>query len=152
MSRAKNKVDSTNIIPIILKDFETVIKLVNDDWGTVAFKIPRNEISKQLRAIKELNYNSIYFLSGIEGVTRKLYVGQASIRNNGMSAIARLMEHDRNEEERYFHIWNTALVITNNNDNWTLDDIAALEAYFKHKIPQERNLNGYNPRSGGGRL
>lgn len=149
MSRAKNKVDTTNIIPIILKDFDTVIKLVNDDWGTVAFKIPRNEISKQLRAIKELNYNSIYFLSGIEGVTRKLYVGQASIRNNGMSAVARLMEHDKNEKEPYFDIWNTALVITNNNDNWTLDDIAALEAYFKYEIPQEKNLNNQNPRSGG---
>ena len=102
MARTK-KTSIPNIINIKSLPVQAHIgasKYVNDDWGTIAFIIPRNQL--QLRfADPELRYNCIYFLFGYDQTTEKVYVGQAKKRNNGESVLARLREHDTSTTERY---------------------------------------------------
>lgn len=148
MARAKKADNTTNIVPVRLKNHEYASKYINDDWGTIAFKIPRNEIQQKFEDI-ELRSNCIYFLIGLDGVTRKVYTGQAKKRNNGESVLARLREHDKSTTDWYCDIWTTAIVLTNKNDTWSLDDLNALEHAFYNEIPLEHSLNGNNPNSGG---
>lgn len=123
-------------------------KYLNNDWGTIAFIIPRNQIKLKFGDI-ELRYNCIYFLFGFEGTKEKIYVGQAKKRNSGESVLERLREHDTNRDERYYDIWDWAVVVTGKEDTWTLDDLNALEHAFYNEIPTEQILNGNNPNSGG---
>lgn len=148
MARTKKADNTTNIVPVRLRNHEYATKYINDDWGTIAFKIPRNEIQQKFEDA-ELRFNCIYFLIGLDGVTRKVYTGQAKKRNNGESVLARLREHDKSATDWYCDIWTTAIVLTNKNDTWSLDDLNALEHAFYNEIPLEHSLNGNNPNSGG---
>ena len=94
MSKAKKDNNTTNIVPVRLRNHEYASKYINDDWGTIAFKIPRDEIQLKFEDA-ELRFNCIYFLTGLDGVIRKVYVGQAKKRNNGESVLARLREHGK---------------------------------------------------------
>ncbi|MBP3799924.1 MAG: Eco57I restriction-modification methylase domain-containing protein [Bacilli bacterium] len=123
-------------------------KFVNDDWGTMAYIIDRREIQNKF-ADPELRYNCIYFLFGYENNMEMCYVGQAKIRNDGESVLARLREHDKSTTEKYCDVWDWAVVVTNKNGSWTLDDLNALEHAFYAEIPVEQNLNGNNPNAGG---
>lgn len=124
-------------------------KFENDDWGTIAYIIDRREIQNKF-ADKELRYNCIYFLFGYDENNMEMcYVGQAKIRNDGESVLARLREHDKSTTEKYCDIWTWAVVVTNKNGSWTLDDLNALEHAFYAEIPAEQNLNGNNPNAGG---
>ena len=148
MARTKKADNTTNIVPEILMGHDA-IKLVNDDWGTIAFKIPKHELKDPKFSDPELRCNCIYILVGLEGATRKVYVGQAKKRNNGESVLARLKEHAKSTTEWYSDIWNSAVVLTNKNDSWSLDDLNALEHAIYNEIPAEKCLNGNNPNSGG---
>ncbi len=148
MSKTKKDNNTTNIIPVRLENHEYASKYINNDWGTIAFKIPRNEIQQKFED-DELRFNCIYFLIGLDEVTRKVYVGQAKKRNNGESVLARLREHDKSTTDWYCDIWTTAIVLTNKNGAWSLDDLNALEHAFYNEIPLEHSLNGNNPNSGG---
>lgn len=123
-------------------------KFVNDDWGTIAFSIPRNQIQNKF-ADPELRYNFIYFLFGYENSKEVVYVGQAKKRNNGESVLKRLREHDTSTTEKYRDKWAWIVAVTNKNDAWGLDDLNALEHAFYNEIPADQNLNGNNPNSGG---
>ena len=123
-------------------------KFVNDDWGTIAFSIPRNQIQNKF-ADMELRYNFIYFLFGYENSKEIVYVGQAKKRNDGESVLKRLREHDRSDTEKYRDKWNWIIAVTNKDDAWGLDDLNALEHAFYNEIPKEQNLNGNNPNAGG---
>lgn len=123
-------------------------KFVNDDWGTIAYIIDRREVQNKF-ADPELRYNCIYFLFGYENNMEMCYVGQAKIRNDGESVLARLREHDKSTTEKYRDIWDWAVVVTNKNGSWNLDDLNALEHAFYAEIPLEQNLNGNNPNAGG---
>ena len=148
MSKAKKDNNTTNIVPVRLRNHEYASKYINDDWGTIAFKIPRDEIQLKFEDA-ELRFNCIYFLTGLDGVIRKVYVGQAKKRNNGESVLARLREHGKITTDWYCDIWNTAIVLTNKNGAWSLDDLNAVEHAFYNEIPLEHSLNGNNPNSGG---
>lgn len=149
---ARTKKDTTNntinIKSLNVKSHIGSAKYVNDDWGTVAFVIPRNELQMRFEDI-ELQYNCIYFLIGFENNKEMIYVGQAKKRNNGGSVLKRLREHDDSTTEKYRDVWDWVIVVTNKNDTWGLDDLNALENAFYHEIPAEQNLNGNNPNSGG---
>ena len=145
----KNTTNNTiNIKTLNVKSHIGSAKYVNDDWGTVAFVIPRNELQMSFEDI-ELQYNCIYFLIGFENNKEMIYVGQAKKRNNGGSVLKRLREHDDSTTEKYRDVWDWVIVVTNKNDTWGLDDLNALENAFYHEIPAEQNLNGNNPNSGG---
>lgn len=123
-------------------------KYINDDWGTMAYIIDRREIQNKFTD-PELRYNCIYFLFGYENTTEMCYVGQAKKRNSGESVLARLREHDQSTTEKYSEVWDWAVVVTNKNDSWTLDDLNALENIFYSEIPAEQRLNGNTPNAGG---
>ena len=152
MSNKKGKKSKDNIINIRSYPVQARIgasKYVNDDWTTIAFFIPRDQLQLKF-ADEELRYNCIYFLFGYEKDIEKCYVGQAKIRNNGESALARLREHDKGDEDKWWrHIWKWAIVVTNKDNSWTPSDLNALESAFYAEIPVEQNLNGNNPNSGG---
>ena len=114
----------------------------------MAYIIDRREIQNKF-ADPELRYNCIYFLFGYENNIEMCYVGQAKKRNDGESVLARLREHDKSTTEKYRDIWDWAVVVTNKNDSWTLDDLNALEHAFYAEIPTEHNLNGNTPNAGG---
>lgn len=147
----KAKVEKSNTINIKAMPVQMHIgsqKYVNDDWGTMAYIIDRREIQNKF-SDKELRFNCIYFLIGFRGDTELCYVGQAKKRNDGESVLARLREHDKSTTERYRDQWDWAVVVTNKNDTWSLDDLNALEHAFYAEIPAEQNLNGNNPNCGG---
>lgn len=148
MAKTKKTDGAVNITQTILKGHEYAIKLTNDDWGTVAFKIPRHEIEDSFSDM-ELRNNCIYILTGLEGTIRKTYVGQAKKRNNGESVLARLREHVKSNTERYSDVWTTVMVFTGKDGAWSLDDLNALEHALYNEIPSERCLNGNEPNSGG---
>ena len=145
--------DTRGMIYTDLQGHNFAYKCSNDDMGTIAFSIPRNEIQQKF-AEKELRYNCIYFLVGYSDEeddigTEKIYVGQAKKRNDGESVLVRLREHDKSTTELYRDIWQYAIVVTGREDSWTLDDLNALENIFYNKIPLSQNLNGNTPNSGG---
>ena len=150
MAKAKkNNVNNTiNIKSLPVQCHIGASKFVNDDWGTIAFSIPRNQIQNKF-ADMELRYNFIYFLFGYENSKEVVYVGQAKKRNNGESVLARLREHDDSTTEKYRDKWEWIIAVTNKNDAWGLDDLNALEYAFYNEIPADQNLNGNNPNSGG---
>lgn len=148
-SRASRQKDNTiNIHSYPVQMHVGSQKFINDDWGTMAYIIDRREIQNKF-ADPELRYNCIYFLFGYEDNMEMCYVGQAKIRNDGESVLARLREHDKSTTEKYCDIWDWAVVVTNKNGSWTLDDLNALEHAFYAEIPAEQNLNGNNPNAGG---
>lgn len=148
-SRASKQKDNTiNIHSYPVQMHVGSQKFVNDDWGTMAYIIDRREVQNKFTD-PELRYNCIYFLFGYENNMEMCYVGQAKIRNDGESVLARLREHDKSTTEKYRDIWDWAVVVTNKNGSWTLDDLNALEHAFYAEIPVEQNLNGNNPNAGG---
>lgn len=145
----KSNVNSTiNIKSLPVQCHIGASKFVNDDWGTIAFSIPRNQIQNKF-ADMELRYNFIYFLFGYENSKEVVYVGQAKKRNDGESVLARLRKHDKSTTEKYRDKWEWIIAVTNKDDAWGLDDLNALEHAFYNEIPAEQNLNGNNPNSGG---
>lgn len=150
MARAKknNNQDTINIKSLPVQAHIGASKYINDDWGTIAFIIPRNQL--QLNFIdQELRYNCIYFLIGFDQTTERIYVGQAKKRNNGESVLARLREHDTSKIESYSDIWEWAVVCTGKEDTWSLDDLNALQHAFYNEMPSRNRLNCNNPNSGG---
>ena len=148
MRKSKKKDDIINIKSVPVVGHIGVSKYINDDWGTISFVIPRNQIQLPFGDL-ELRHNCIYFLFGFESAIEKVYVGQAKKRNNGESVLARLREHDKNTSERYYNIWDWAIVVTGKDDTWSIDDLHALEHLLYNEIPLEQNLNDNNPNSGG---
>lgn len=150
MARAKkqNVNNTINIKSLPVQCHIGASKFVNDDWGTMAFSIQRNQIQNKF-ADPELRYNFIYFLFGYENSKEVVYVGQAKKRNNGESVLKRLREHDTSTTEKYRDKWAWIVAVTNKNDAWGLDDLNALEHAFYNEIPADQNLNGNNPNSGG---
>lgn len=147
--RTKEKTNNTiNIKSLPVQCHVGASKYVNDDWGTIAFSFPRNQIQNKF-ADKELRYNFIYFLFGYEGSQEVVYVGQAKKRNSGESVLARLREHDDSTTEKYRNKWAWVIAVTNKDDAWGLDDLNALEHAFYNEIPADQNLNGNNPNAGG---
>ena len=144
----KRKESITNIRIKSIEKHLGAFKYINDDWGTIAFVIPRNQIRSKF-VEKELRYNCIYFLLGCEGTQEKAYVGQAKKRNSGESVLARLREHDISLIDKYRNNWDWAIAFTGKDDTWSLDDISALEHAFYHEIPTDSNFNKDNPNSGG---
>lgn len=148
---AKKKVEKNNTINIKSQPVQAHIgaaRFANDDWGTIAFSFPRTDLS--LKFIdKELRYNSIYFLFGYEDGHEVAYVGQASKRKNGESALVRLREHDKSEEESYRDKWNWVIVVTNKDDTWGATELNALESIFIQEVPEKNNLNGRGQNNGG---
>lgn len=47
-------------------------KHINDDWGTLAFLIPRDEVRSTF-VEQELRFNSIYMLISLGGGTERVY-------------------------------------------------------------------------------
>lgn len=125
-----------------------VFKYTNDDWGTIAFVIPRNQIRSKF-IDKELRYNCIYFLFGYEGTQEKTYVGQACKRKSGESVLARLREHNVSKEDKYRDVWDWVVVFTNKDDTWSSSTLDALEHIFYNIIDGDKLFNTDNPNSGG---
>lgn len=123
-------------------------KFYKNDWTMEAFLLPRSSLGLTF-ADRELQYNSIYLLVGYEGPVEKAYVGQAKKRNGGGSVLLRLREHDKNEEEPYWGIWQYAIVFTSIKDNWGPTELNNLEHLLYQEIPSKNNLNGNNPNLGG---
>lgn len=148
---AKKKVEKNNTINIKSQPVQAHIgaaRFANDDWGTIAFSFPRTDLS--LKFIdKELRYNSIYFLFGYEGGHEVAYVGQASKRKNGESALERLREHDKSTTEPYRDKWSWVIVVTNKDDTWGATELNALESIFIQEVPEKNNLNGRGQNNGG---
>lgn len=123
------------------------LRYMNDDYGTIAYSINRNELKYELSDSRLCN-NCIYFLIGTTGTEQMVYVGQAGKRDIGTSVIARLREHDKNTKEAYNGVWKVALVFTNKEDTWGADTLKALEHAFYKLIPEHKRLNSAIPNSG----
>ncbi len=139
-------------------------KLTNDDYGTVAFLLSRNDILKnkvdnaKSFSDKELTYNCIYFLIGYEqgnnSTTEMMYVGQAGIRDNHQSVLDRLNEHAwlGTDPIKYLDKWTDIVVVTNEKKAWGATELDALEHIFWSLIPVGNRYNGSQPSSTGADL
>ena len=145
------KINKDNTIGIKMKPLHNCIgasKCFKDDWTMVAFVIPRKQLNSNFIDV-ELQYNSIYFLIGYEGLVEKVYIGQAKKRNGSGSVLNRLREHDKSMTEKYKDIWDYAVVITSTNDTWGPTELNTLEHLFYNEVKEEYRLNGNTPNLGG---
>ena len=121
----------------------------NDDWGTIAFRITRKEVTSRFYE-PMLQYNCIYLLAGHESDGQEaFYVGQAKKRNNGGSVVERLQEHAKSKTEPYREVWEHAIVFTNKSDRWKAQDLDALENALYNELPPDQRLNRSTPNQGG---
>lgn len=154
-----------NIHEKIVEGHRYCKKLINDDYGTIAFLINKNDILRDKKANAnsfsdiELKYNCIYFLIGYEqdeyeNTIEKMYVGQAGIRNNGESVLDRLNEHAflGNDPARYLDKWTDIVVVTNEKGAWGATELDALEHIFWSLIPVGNRYNSQKPTCTGADL
>lgn len=146
------KPDTINIKSKRVDEHISAFKFLNDDWKTIAFSFPRNDIKTRF-IDRELRYNAIYFLFGYkDDGTEEVYVGQASKRANGESVFNRLREHDDSNTESYRNRWSAVVVVTNQDDTWGPTELNALESIFISEIPYENSLNGRKQNNAGADL
>ena len=81
-----------------------------------------------------------------------MYVGQAGIRDNGKSFIARMNEHLTNKSESYWGKWEYIAVIVNEKNDWGSTELDALEYLFWSMIPVGNRYNSKLPSSNGADL
>lgn len=133
------------------------IKCTLQNWTGIAYKIPRimlencKEGSNDI--VKHLKQTGIYFLLGenIETGKRAIYVGQAVSRKNGEGLLNRLLEHKKNEKERYWSDWNEVIVLTTQNNSFGPTEISYLENKFTNmaKLADRYDVkNGNDPNPG----
>lgn len=137
-------------------------KLYDNDYGTVAFLINKQDILQDKKknadsfVETELKYNCLYFLIGYEqdNTVEKMYVGQAGIRNNGESVLDRLNEHKfrGNDPEKYMEKWEDIVVVTNEKGAWGSTELDALEYIFWSLIPVGNRYNSQTPNPKGADL
>ena len=139
-------------------------KLTNNDYGTVAFLLSRNDIlpnkDKNAKSFSdiELTYNCIYFLIGYEqnsnSTTEMMYVGQAGIRENNQSVLDRLNEHawKGTDPAKYLDKWTDIVVVTNEKKAWGATELDALEHIFWSLIPVGNRYNSIKPSCTGADL
>lgn len=139
-------------------------KLTNNDYGTVAFLLSRNDIlqnkDKNAKSFSdiELTYNCIYFLIGYEqnsnSTTEMMYVGQAGIRENNQSVLDRLNEHawKGTDPAKYIDKWTDIVVVTNEKKAWGATELDALEHIFWSLIPVGNRYNSIKPSCTGADL
>ena len=148
MARKPKKIPISNILRQNVHGHPFSSKYVNDDWGTIAFSIPRNELHKAFIE-DEFYYSCIYFLIGQRDGKEVTYVGQTDKHNDPKkTAIQRILDHNKNILEKYYNDWNAIVLVTNKNDTWNAADLKALENAFYHEIPADIRLNGLEPNSG----
>ena len=146
-------------INLFLMDGEPtqIIKCILQNWTGIAYKIPRNMLEEckegNLDIVKHLKQTGIYFLLGKNADTDKntIYIGQAVIRKNGIGLLGRIIEHKKNEKERYWSDWNEVICFTTQNDSFGPTEISFLENKFT-SLAREANrydvLNGNEPNQG----
>lgn len=122
-------------------------------WTTTVYVIPRVALNSNRINIDKLNNNSIYILQQRDSnnLTTQLYVGQASLRNNGQASLARLREHLK---DRLADKWDCAFVFTSilqDKYGWNPTILDLLENNLKTYIETEascRCLNRNTPTKG----
>jgi len=119
------------------------VKASNSNWNTVAYKIPREQLSecKDFDAFKQ---SGVYFLFGLN----KFYVGQAEVRKNGKAIHQRIMEHTT---DKYKDDWEEVVMFTAKDNSLGMTDISYLENRFYHKAKDAcrfKVLNGSEPTMG----
>ncbi|MCM1222060.1 MAG: Eco57I restriction-modification methylase domain-containing protein [Lachnospiraceae bacterium] len=129
-----------------------ISKYKHPAWTTAVWDVPRNALRSRINE-EELTHNSVYILQGRNSLneTKQIYVGQAGIRVNGKSAIARLKEH---ETDHLQDDWDNALVFVSTDENgWSSSIMDLLEteicldvpdtvSLLNGKIPNRRNVPG----------
>lgn len=125
------------------------VKCTLANWTGVAYKIPRTMLD-EAKNIEHLNQTGVYILfSGRQSDSGELaYVGQASLRKNGLGIIGRLAEHRANADKDY---WNDAVVLTTSNNSFGPTEISYLENRFYNlakKAGRFEVKNGNNPNAG----
>ena len=146
-------------INLFLMDGEPTkrIKCVLQNWTGIVYKVPRNMLEEckegSFSIIKHLKQTGIYFLLGKNADTDKntIYIGQAVIRKNGLGLLGRIIEHKKNERERYWSDWNEVICFTTQNDSFGPTEISYLENQFTSLARSAQRydvLNGNEPNQG----
>ncbi len=133
------------------------IKCTLQNWTGIAYKIPRAMLDDcrdgNSDIVKHLKQTGIYFLLGedLNSGNKAIYIGQAVSRKNGDGLLCRLLEHKRNQKERYWGDWNEVIVFTTQNDSFGPTEISYLENKFTNLAKQSGRYdvkNGNDPNPG----
>lgn len=133
------------------------IKCTMQNWTGVAYKIPRQKLedctSNGGDIVNHLKQSGIYFLLGTNEDTGlpTIYVGQAVTRKNGEGILLRLLEHKKNDKEKYHSYWNEAIAFTTTNDSFGPTEISYLENKFTNLAKEAKRFevnNGNDPNIG----
>lgn len=146
-------------INLFLMDGEPTqrIKCVLQNWTGIVYKIPRNMLEEckdgKFDIVKHLKQTGIYFLLGRDADTdnNTIYIGQAVVRKNGLGLLGRIIEHKRNDKERYWSDWNEVICFTTQNDSFGPTEISYLENKFTSLAKNAQRydvLNGNEPNQG----
>jgi len=143
-------------ITMFLMDGEPTKRIkctVDNIWNGVVYKIPRTmlgdckEDTCTWEIARHLKQSGIYFLLGKDADTEQgtIYIGQAICRKNGEGLLGRILEHYRNEKERYFGDWTEVICLTTRENTLGATDISYLESEFTKSA---RNANRYKVWNG----
>lgn len=133
------------------------IKCTMQNWTGVAYKIPRQELENCIDnggdIVTHLKQSGIYFLLGTNENTGvpTIYVGQAVTRKNGEGLLLRLLEHKKNDKEKYHPYWNEAIAFTTTNNSFGPTEISYLENKFTNLAKEANRFevnNGNDPNVG----
>ena len=133
------------------------IKCTMQNWTGVAYKIPRKELENCIDnggdIVQHLKQSGIYFLLGTNEGTgiSTIYVGQAVTRKNGEGILLRLLEHKKNDKEKYHPYWNEAIAFTTTNNSFGPTEISYLENRFTNLAKEANRFevnNGNDPNIG----
>lgn len=133
------------------------IKCTMQNWTGVAYKIPRKELENCIDnggdIVQHLKQSGIYFLLGANEGTGipTIYVGQAVTRKNGEGILLRLLEHKKNDKEKYHPYWNEAIAFTTTNNSFGPTEISYLENRFTNLAKEANRFevnNGNDPNIG----
>lgn len=133
------------------------IKCTLQNWTGIAYKIPRVMLDDckdgNSDIVKHLKQTGIYFLLGedLNSGNKAIYIGQAVARKNGDGLLCRLLEHKRNQKEKYWSDWNEVIVFTTQNNSFGPTEISYLENKFTNMAKQSGRYdvkNGNDPNPG----
>ncbi|MBV7364180.1 GIY-YIG nuclease family protein [Actinomycetaceae bacterium TAE3-ERU4] len=125
------------------------VKATLSNWTGIVYSLPRTDLPR-CKDRPELNQTGIYLLFGNDENTgeKKVYIGQACERRNGMGTLGRINEHVINSNMDYF---THAVVVITSNDSFGPTEISYLENAF-YTMAQEAGryqvVNGNIPNPG----
>ncbi|UOE63442.1 DUF4357 domain-containing protein [Mycoplasmopsis bovis] len=106
-------------------------------WTGVIYKISRHALNSEIvNNVPALKFAGIYFLVKNNNISKKIYIGQADVRNNNNGILARVLSHLKEEKTKDFDY---VYILTNINNWLSATELKYLEHSFINIVKNNNN-------------